>query len=484
MTWLADLRSSALIGTGRHAVPAPAAGLGFQPPGGVSPEELLLDQAALADVITRAARRPGTAEAGTDVHPAPADDAPQAAGDAARLLDLLLSQPPVSQELRIRLVVDWLQLAAGAGQRVPHGLIPAVLALAEARPKVAAQLFPAIGARGRWLLDLRAAASGAPSPAAADWAGLTAADAATELERLRQREPAAARDRLNEHWDALGARERATHLGVLATNLGPEDEDLLERALDDKAKSVRDAAVALLDRLPGSARARRMAGRLEPLLRIRRGLLRRQFEIGLPPEPDPAAVRDGIAPPPRTGEPDRLGRLDTIIRGAPLDVWTTVSGRNPAATVALLDHDARVVETLIATAALRSDAEWARALLSVRPDARLLGCLPADEQDSALLHLIRSGSPQPPALAGLLRDLPRPWGLPLANAVVELLAAKEGGYLAELVAAFLPMALPPAAADLCHQLLQRSDHDAPRRRVFRDVVQYQSFRQSLTEAFR
>ena len=483
MTWLADLRSSALIGTGRHAVPAPAAGLGFQPPGGVSPEELLLDQAALADVITRAARRAGTADAATDVHPAPADDAPQAAGDTARLLDLLLSQPPVSQELRIRLVVDWLQLAAGAGQRVPHHLLPAVLALAEARPAVAAQLFPAIGARGRWLLDLRAAANGTPPPATSDWAGPKAADAATELERLRHHEPAAVRDRLNEHWDALGARERATRICLLATNLGPEDENLLERALDDKAKSVRDAAMALLDRLPGSARAQRMAGRLEPLLRTR-GLLRRQFDIGVPPEPDAAAVRDGIAPPPRTGEPDRLGRLDTIIRGAPLDVWTTVSGRNPAATVALLEHDARVVETLIATAALRSDAEWARALLGVRPDARLLGCLPAAEQESALLHHIRSGSPQPPALAGLLRGLPRPWGLPLANAVVELLAAKEGGYLAELVAGFLPVALPPDAADLCHQMLQRSDDDASRRRVFRDVVQYQSFRQSLTEAFR
>ena len=92
--------------------------LGFRPPGEVSPEELLLDQAALADVITRAARRPGIG--GRRQHlpdPAPADDAPQATGEAARLLDLLLSQPPVGQELRTRLVVDWLQFAARAGRR-------------------------------------------------------------------------------------------------------------------------------------------------------------------------------------------------------------------------------------------------------------------------------------------------------------------------------------------------------------------------------
>lgn len=482
MTWLADLRTSALIGTGRHPVPAPAAGLGYSPPDGLPPEELLLDQAALADVLTRAARRPGTAGTANPVDPAPADDAPQASADAARLLDLLLSQPPVSQELRLRLVIDWLQLAAGAGQRVPHRLLPALLALAEARSAVAAQLFPAIGVRGRWLLDAVSEPAGTSPPAAADWAELTSADAATELERLRHSEPAAARDRLHQHWGALSARERAAHLGVLATNLGPDDENLLESALDDKAKSVRDAAAGLLDRLPVSARAQRMAARLAPLLRVK-GLLRRQLEIDLPPDPDAAGVRDGIAPPPRTGEPDRLGRLDTIIRGAPLAVWTTVAGRNPAAAVALLDRDARVLETLIATACLRSDAEWARALLQVRPDARLLACLPAAEREHALLRHIHSGPPQPWALAQLLRDVPRPWGLPLATAVVELLAAEDGGYLADLMSAFLPVALPPEAADQCGALLHRSDGDATRRRVFRDVVQYQSFRQSLTEAF-
>jgi hypothetical protein len=51
MTWVADRRSAALIGTGRHPVPAPVPGLGFRPPGDVSPEELLLGQAALADVM-------------------------------------------------------------------------------------------------------------------------------------------------------------------------------------------------------------------------------------------------------------------------------------------------------------------------------------------------------------------------------------------------------------------------------------------------
>jgi hypothetical protein len=141
---------------------------------------------------------------------------------------------------------------------------------------VAAQLVPAIGSRGRWLQELLSTASGAAHPAPADWSGLKAADAATELEQLRRSDPAAARDRLAEHWDSISAKERAAHLGILGSGLGPEDEVLLERALDDKAKTVRDAALALLDRLPASARAQRMAARLTALLRVK-GLLRKQF---------------------------------------------------------------------------------------------------------------------------------------------------------------------------------------------------------------
>ena len=507
MTWLADLRSSALVGTGRRTVPAPAAELEFRPPGGLSREELLLDQAALADVVTRAARRPSMVDTARLPDPAPPDDSPQASAEAVRLLDLLLNQPPVGPELRTQLVTDWLGFAAASGQRVPHGLLPALLDLADAKPAVAEHVHPAIGTRGRWLQGLRQKGSGPQGPArqrsapqgsapkgsgpqgsgedpatTSDWAELRTADATAELERLRRSHPAAARDRLNTHWDTLSARERAAHLAAFAINLEPADEDVLENALDDKAKSVRDVAADLLDRLPTSARANRMAARLKPLLRVK-GILRKQLEIDLPPDPDPTALRDGIAPAPRSGEPDRLGRLDTIIRGAPLDVWTTAAGRNTAATLAMLDGETRVIDTIIATAARRADAEWVRALLDIRTDARLLGCLPAAEREHALLRHIRSGTAQPMALIPLLRDLPRPWGQPLANAVLELLAAKDGGQLATMLSGFLPMALPPDTADQCRRLLQRSDDDAPRRRVFRDVVQYQSFRQSLTEAF-
>lgn len=489
MTWHAVLRTTALVGTARHPAPAPPDELEVRPPDGLSNEESMLDQAAFADVITRSSRRPPRRDATQLPIPAPADDAPPASGEAAKLLDLLLTQPPVSRELQIRLVADWLELAAGSYRRVPHRLLPAVLALADTARIVAEQLYPAIGTRGRWLLEQTSPEAPSPPPSAApDWTELNTQNATAHLARLRNTDPAAARELLGRHWDALGARERAAHLATLAANLGPDDEGLLENALDDKAKSVREIAGQLLDRLPGSARAERMAARLRPLVRVK-GLLRKQFEMALPPDPDASALRDGIPPNPPAGEPDRLQRLDVIIRGAPLTVWTDASGGGPASALALLGGEPRVIDALLATAILRADLDWVRALLEVRWDVRLVRCLPAGEQELVIRRYLRrgtgeKGSPsQPAALVPLLRDLPTPWSLSLSEDVLERITAKNGGFLATMLAPVLPIAFPGAAAERCRRLLEKTDDDAARRRVLRDVVQYHSFRQSLTEAF-
>jgi hypothetical protein len=482
MTWLTDLRTAALVGTARHPAPPPPPELGVRPPEDLTAEESLLDQAALADAVVRASRRSTPLDAADLPEPAPPDDAAEAAGEAARLLDLLLTQPPVGSELRNQLVADWLQLAGTSGRRVPHRLLPALLSLAGTRPVVAARLRPAIGTRGRWLQDLQAADSEPNAATDNDWAELKSADATAQLEKLRGTEPATAREQLATHWDALGARERAAHLATFAVNLRDDDEEVLERALDDKAKTVRDVAAGLLDRLPSSARGRRMAARLRPLVRVK-GVLRKQFEVELPPEPDIAALRDGVPPDPRSGEPDRLGRLDAIVRGAPLDVWTTAAGRSPAAAVALLKGETRLLETILTTAVLRADLDWVRALLDLRTDLRLLKVLPPAEREETLIRHLHAGTPNPFAVAAPLRDVPRPWGPALADAVLEQISAGNGGQLAAMLADILPAALPPEAAGHCRRLLESSDDDAGRRRVLRDAVQYQSFRQSLTEAF-
>lgn len=484
MMWLADLRTAALVGTGRHDAPVPPAELGFLAPDGLSREESLLDQAALADVVTRATRSASTVVDTARPSPAAVDNEPQASGEAARLLELLLTQPPVGLELRTQLVVDWLGLAGESRRRVPHRLLPALLTLAETRSIVFRSLEPAIGSRGRWLQEIKSLpAKAATQGPAMQHTQLRGREDTVDYHRLRGRDPSAAREQLRESWTSLSARERAGNLALFAGNLEEADEELLEKALDDKAKGVREVALRLLDQLPHSARATRMAARLRPLLQVK-GLLSKRLDIDLPPAPDKEALRDGIPPDPRRGEPDRMARLEAIIKGAPLDVWTSVSGRNRSATTALLKDEPRVLDAMIAAVEARNDAEWARALLTVLTDRRLLDCLPVDERAHWLQRHIRESSDEPQTLAPLLQDLPQPWSVPLAEEVLTVISGKDGGRLAALLALELPTALPPEATERCRQLLARTDDDSARRRVLRDAVQYQSFRQSLTEAFR
>ncbi|MEV7605630.1 DUF5691 domain-containing protein [Paenarthrobacter sp. NPDC089322] len=481
MTWFDELRTTALVGTGRHSPPQPPGELGVRPrtsqPTPQSNEESLLDQAALADVIRRSSR---VAMPSVTALPPPAepDTEPQADGEAARLLDLLLNQPPVGPDLRTQLVADWLRLAEKSRRRVPHRLLPVLFALAGTKSEIFRQLEPAIGTRGRWLWNLEPGHESAGQGAA----GPHPVGAKASQGVPKMADAALARERLNIAWDDLSARERVRHLDSLSADLRADDEALLERALDDKAKGVREVAVGLLDRLPDSARAGRMADRLRPLLHFK-GLLNKRVAIDLPPDPDAAALRDGLAPNPRTGEPDRLGRLETIVRGAPLEVWTTVSGRKPEAIAALLEEEPRILEALSAAVVARRDLAWVRALLTIRTDVRLLDCLPPPEREQYVVGHLRAEAGQPLALASLVQDLARPWGPDLSHAVLEMIGGKNGGLLARHLAGILPTALPPEATEQCRRMLERSDDDAARRRVLRDAVQYQSFRQTLTEAF-
>ncbi|VXB36799.1 hypothetical protein ARTHRO9V_150053 [Arthrobacter sp. 9V] len=376
--------------------------------------------------------------------------------------------------------MDWLRFAEESRRRVPHRLLPALLTLAETKSAVFRHLEPAIGTRGRWMQEIKNPSS--PDPAAPT-ANLSSSEPAADYGPLGGRKPSDARVQLTENWTSLSARERAGTLALFVGNLHNDDEALLERALDDKAKGVRDVALRLLDQLPGSARAGRMAARLRPLLHAT-GLLSKRLEIDLPPDPDKEALRDGIPGNPRNREPDRMSRLEAIIKGAPLDVWTSVTGRNRSATVALLREEPRILDAMIAATAARQDAEWARALLTAATDRRLLDCLPPEERAHWLERHVRLGSDEPLTLAPLLVDLPQPWSAPLADAVLTVISGKDGGRLAALLAEDLPTALPPEATERCRQLLAQTDKDAARRRVLRDAVQYQSFKQSLTEAFR
>lgn len=401
--WWRRLSSAVLVGTGRRPVPTVAElDLGdgpLTPRADARPEEAALDAAALGGALRRAGRLPQPSV--TLPPPAPADPRPAAPPRAAQLLELLLVRPPTDAAGTDALLLHWCAACREAGRRVPHRLLPGLLdrvRSTELRREVA----PVVGERGAWLAGRLPDSSWlqrAAGPRAADasydapldphqWALLGTDQRADRLWALRHDDPAAARDLLLTTWSSDPAKDRRALLETLLVGLSAEDEDLLETALGDRAASVRDLAARLLDGLPTSRRAARMAERLRPLI-ASTGRLRRQLEVRLPDDPDPAGRRDGLGKPP-AGRSARGWWLARIVAGAPYDVWEA-----PPEKVVPRIHDPDVLAGLRRAAVMRRDPDWARALLEQTVDTELLAVLPPAERETRAIDQLGRTRPPP-----------------------------------------------------------------------------------------
>ena len=182
-----------------------------------------------------------------------------------------------------------------------------------ARPAVAA----VAGPRGEWLAARRPDwAFTAPDPDQT-WASGGRAQRRALLAALRAEEPARARALLESTWAEESPDDRASFVAALVANLGPDDEPLLENALEDRRKPVRRAAAELLWALPESRLAARMAQRAAPLLKV----TRRRLEVTLPEQCDADMERDGIERRPPRGTGERQFWLAQLLAAAPLSTW-------------------------------------------------------------------------------------------------------------------------------------------------------------------
>ena len=382
MSW-DELVAAALIGTDRRPVEAEA------PPGspdtleatlaGRGAEDRLLAAAAAWTVARRAGARAGAVQA---VEPAEDDPRPLCSAAAAARLELLL-------EVR-ELVEAWLSLADGAGVRPPPELVPALLDFAEARPERQNAVRDAAGPLGRWLAAREPRWAYVLPADEGVWRDGTGEERQALLRRRRDEDPDAARELLASTWAEETWEDREAFLGELELGLSDADEPLLEAALDDRRKPVRDVAAELLARLPRSAFAARAAARVLPLLRVEDD----EIVVTLPDTPDEAARRDGVPVGGRRSE-----RLTAMLAAAPLSTWDLEMVALPVAD----DLGAAVHAGWAEAASLQRDVEWGRVL-------GLLELLPRAEAEA------RAAAADDPVRAA--EPLRWTWGPELSKVVV------------------------------------------------------------------
>jgi Family of unknown function (DUF5691) len=395
-----DLVTAGLIGTERTGFPPPPAadlpgraGAADIPvpdypvpdsPVSDDPAAVLLDRAALVTAARRGGRLPERAE---PLSPAGPDPVPAAGRAAARRLARLLGGEHPD------LLAEWLAAAVARGRRAPEALLPALLdrarRFAAADPELRRLAVEAGGSRARWLAGLNPDWKFviAVPPAGEDaWRRGNAGQRRAYLATLRARDPAAGRELVAASWDAAAPAERVMFVDALAAGLSLADEPLLEAALDDRADDVRSHAARMLTRLPGSALARRMAGRAVRCLRLEHSRGARRLVVRPPGEPAAAMRRDGI----------RSRPLPEVMAATPLRTWTEEFGLPAGRIVAIAASDwgSALVPMVLAgwsqAAITQDDQEWMAALIGAAFTSRAPDS-PAEA--TALRQLARRASP-------------------------------------------------------------------------------------------
>jgi hypothetical protein len=428
-----ELVDAAVVGAGRAAAPQPAGPLASLRLSDAQDGAGLLAAAAAASRARRAGFRPPDMQARTA--PEPADpDGRRTVGVAARrrLAELLAAG---STEL----LVEWVSVLGEGGMRPPDAHLPALLTAATYSESLRDALLPVLGPLAAWLAAANPAWSWAGAAPAAS-GGVAAAgppdmDTWTTqshrarrelLELARQTDPAAARELVAATWASDSHRDRAAFIAGLATGLGPDDEELLERAMKDTRGEVRRAAADLLARLPASRFAGRATERAASAVQVQRTITGRHLVVTPPADITDEMAGDCITGSPPAGTGRQAWVLQQIVAVAPASWWVQYAGLSPAQLLSMSTRTewGAALRAGWSDAAIRdADAPWLAAFLDspgAAPgvsEASLLSALPAAARDGWLRQ-----HPDSVRFA-TLEEIPAPWSAALSEVVRSKIAA-------------------------------------------------------------
>jgi hypothetical protein len=461
-----------MVGTGRRAVP-PDALAGVLDPSDVDglgagdgPEATVLAGAAVLGAYRRAGWVP-PAWRGERTPPAADDPRPESSPAATQLLELLLERNVRIDGGNELLTRQWLTACATAGARPPAALLVTLLQLATTTTELREKVAAVAGPRGAWLAARNRrwswAVPTAPGDVADRFATATRAERLALLAVVRRDDPDTGRELVAATWSKESAANRAGLVDALATGLSDADEPFLESTLDDKAATVRAAGAALLDRLPNSRRARRMAARVAALTKP-------DGTVELPDKPDTAARRDGVANSREPGYGPRASWLIQLVAAAPL----------PGKPVELSAASPELVTGWAKAALRRRNRPWLRALAEASPTPELLAALdPATATD-----IVARQDPVDARFAGLLAACPGPWPADFSILVIQLLQTATTDGVLTLAFQSLAEHLDPAALPGVEDWLTRTPTDKrARRRTLRDLANALTIRRTIQQEF-
>jgi hypothetical protein len=439
-----------------------------------SAEERLLTTAGAAAVYRRAGLRARPAP----VLPAPAAEETLAGCGPAPVMRLALLLDDRKAQLP-----EWLRALAARQVLAPPERLPDLLETATTNPPLRTAVEAVLGERGRWLAaqEPRWAWAAPLSPDEEEREQVWATGERPQRRRLftllRRARPARARELLEQSWSQEEPEDRAWLVDALAEGLSPEDEPLLERALDDRRQEVRSAAARMLARLPASAFAQRMRERTLPLVHVAGGI-RKRLEVALPEELDAATVRDGIARRPPRGMGERAWWLLQLVASTPLSAWEEL-GLSPEQAAKLRANDdleLPIRQGFARAAEAQRNPAWAAAFIEIEP--RVVELVSSEQAAPVALERLREGE------FDVAEQLPAPWPRVLSEGALDVLVKliRRGGdwQRPRLIAE----RLDPALADEAERQLSGFEPGSAQARQAEEILIVLSFRHEMYEEVR
>lgn len=263
---------------------------------------------------------------------------------------------------------EFIHLLKVNDKHLPSELLPDLLDQSRQSPELWEKLRGCLGDKGRWLLQQNPDWQFLlPQPDPSLWDTGNRDQRKALLKNLRLRQPAEARALLESTWSTEEVNSRIAFLKILDTGLSEADEAFLEICLDDRRKEVRQLAVSLLIKIPGSALVDRQYQRTIALFQEKKKGKKIKLEINLPEDLTKEMIRDGIDPRNQWYQggvkASRLGQMVAAIAPAR---WEKHFKRSPEEVLDIFLHsnwDQLLFTATSMATALHRDENWMAAIL-------------------------------------------------------------------------------------------------------------------------
>jgi len=365
------------------------------------------------------------------VNTAPPETQPYCSEAAAGILNDILNEDNTA------LLELWLSYCSENTQLLLPGVLPAVLDKALKEKSLQLLVIACSGNRGLWLSKLNPAWDYFILQSDAEiWQTGKPEERVNTLKKLRQTDPALAREWLQQTWAQETAASKAELLKVLKINRGPADLPWLESLLDEKGQKVKEEALSLLKHISGSSIVHQYENLLKQsvILKKEKALLGMMTKITIQ-QTLPAAIDESIF---KSGIEKLAGQkasftdehyiLYQLIGFVPPAFWETHFDATPAQVVAYFEKYAETMIGAVAIAVSRFGAnDWIPYFLNQESKfySDYLDVLPVAERDNYLLRFFKTDAKL--AIHDALRCT-QEWGEALALAAISEMAGRPYEY--------------------------------------------------------